>query len=39
MHFLTDGKTLILAEQEVAVSQVGDAFVEFKLGEEVLKIE
>ncbi len=39
MQFLTEGKTLILSEQEVAVSQVGDSFVEFTLGEEVLRIE
>ncbi len=39
MQFLTEGKTLIIAEQDVSVSRVGDSFVELKLGEEVLTIE
>jgi len=39
MHFLTEGKSLILSEQDVAVSRIGESFVEFKFGEEVLTIE
>lgn len=39
MHFLREGSTLILAEQAVSVSSVGETIVELKRGEEVLKIE
>jgi hypothetical protein len=39
MHFLTEGKTLMLAEQQVTVARVEDAAVELKKGDEVLKIE
>ncbi len=39
MHFLREGSTLVLAEQAVSVSSVGETVVELRMGEEVLKIE
>ncbi len=39
MQFLKEGQTLIISEQEVAVSRVGETFVELKHGEEALTIE
>lgn len=39
MHFLTAGKTLMLAEQKVTVSRVEEAAIELKRDDEILKIE
>jgi hypothetical protein len=39
MHFLREGSTLIVAEQEVSVSSVGETAVELRRGDEVLKVE
>lgn len=39
MHFLREGSTLMLAEQEVAVASVEEAAIELRRGEEVLRIE
>lgn len=39
MYFLTEGKVLSVAEQEVTVARVDDSLVELRVGEESLKIE
>lgn len=39
MHFLTEGKSLVLAEQDVSVVRIGESTVDLKQGEEVLTIE
>ena len=39
MLFLKQGSTLVLAEQEVSVSSIGETAIELRMGEEILKIE
>lgn len=39
MHFLTEGKSLILSGQNVSIVRIGESDVELKLGEEILTIE
>ncbi len=39
MHFLQEGQALVIAEQEITVSRIGDSSLELRQGEELLTIE